>query len=512
MFVRLAFPGPGITLYPGIFLKSIGAGFGLEPFRLLGDANLTIYQIFGAHGLVLFAFPTAQHPFVLTRAEAGPSFPDALNGRKFDNFTFASSSEGSLQVPNTDLKIALGGGYMVYSDGYFAFGGNVDLNYKIISLNGGINGEFNFANGRFNLDGHVEGCIADVICAGLYGSISSVGIGGCASLHGPFGSHLHIGGGIVWPDHFNIMLTGCDWGIFHDYSVTARAATVKTPLMMTLNRGSPGREIRLQGTSGAPSLRVTDPSGQVLESTQGPGVQLGSTIRILRSNQLQMTQVALIGTPGRYKIETLPGSAPITSVATADTPAPARITAHVSGSGARRRLTYDIRRRPGQQVTFLDVSASGSRAITTVAGGRGSVTFTPAPGHTRRQIQARFELAGLQSETRTVASFAPPNPVLAKPASIAVSRRQATLRVAWRRVPGATAYEITATLDDGTQLTSETSGLSATIRSVAASTGGQIAVRAVATLRQGPPRTVRFRATARRPRTRFGPLPRPPKR
>ena len=177
------------------------------------------------------------------------------------------------------------------------------------------------------------------------------------------------------------------------------------------------------------------------------------------------------------------------------------------GTGATRTLVYDVLRRPGQKVTFVEVAAAGKRTIGTVTGGRGTLRFTPAPGTDRRRIEAQFELVGIGAETKTVAAFSPPSPRLGKPTRVTVHRRGTRLVVAWTRVPEAARYELLITLSSGEQRITHTRRSGITITSVPRSSSGRVTVSAVAPMRAGPPTSARFRATAARTWKRFRPLP-----
>jgi len=211
--------------------------------------------------------------------------------------------------------------------------------------------------------------------------------------------------------------------------------------------------------------------------------------------------------PGTYRIDLLPGSPEITKVTESEDPGPARVTARVSGRGTQRRLTYDVERRPDQKVTFVEVAAAGKRPLGTVTGGKGTLTFSPAPGTDTRRIEAQFELLGIGAETTTVATFRPPSQRLGRPSRVTVHRRSGTLRVAFTRVAEAERYEIVTTLATGGQRTTSTRRTAVTITHIARDSGGTVTVRAVAPMRQGAGRTTRFRATAPPAKTRFGPLP-----
>ncbi len=350
----------------------------------------------------------------------------------------------------------------------------------------------------------MRGCVIGVICRGATGVISSHGVGACLDV-GP----LSFGGGVVYrPFQIKVwLLDGCTWSRFDEISL--RAADAAATRVIRIRRGEPSQMIQLAGSTAAPEVRVTGPGGQSLQTPAGAGFAHAGAIRILRSEQLRVTAIGLQNAPpGAYTIQPLPGSAPITSFGRTSDPPDARVTANVRGTGTHRVLSYDIRRRPNQHVTFTEVGAGGSsRTIGTVAeGGRGELRFSPAPGQGVRRVLAQFELAGLPAETRTVARFTPPAPQLATPRALTIQHSENTLRVRWSAVPDAATYQISITPTDGPQHTITTHASHVTIRAVAADISGTLSVRALAPLRDGPAAAAHFPATTRPP-TSLRPLP-----
>lgn len=513
-FVNVDLPTPGIALFPGVFLTRIGAGIGLDPTRFLGGARVSAFGIFQIDGTLVLALPSQAAPFRLTREESGGGFPPAFYDRSYSSFTLALGGEAFLKVPLIDGRVRLAGGFLLYeAPGYVAFGGDLDYDFfGLVQVQGRATGEMNFATGRFNLGADARACIADVICGGAITRVSSVGVGGCITVSA-FGESLSVGGGVnyspfalkFWP------FDGCKWSrfdepnVFDGRAVEAQAGGVRA---IAIKRGDPSRALRLDGAGGAPRVRVTGPGGLALASSSGPGLEASKTLRIMRSEKLKATVIGLVDPePGTYTITPLPGSPTIAKLTEANDPPDARVKASVTGKGARRKLVYDVARRPDQRVTFVESGSAGTRQIGTVRGGRGSLSFAPAPGGGRRRIQAQFELAGLPAERLTVASFMPPSARLARPGRVAVRRRGAKLLVSWARVAGATRYDVIATLASGAQRATTTRRPSATLTGITASSGGRVAVRGVASMRQGGLRTARFRATKPPARTRFGPLP-----
>ncbi len=531
LFARVDF-NPSIPLFPGLQLNNIGAGVGLDPTRLLGSANLTAAGIFDIDGTLAIAFPSSAAPYVLTKTENGSAFPDAFYQRRYTTATLAIGADGYLKVPLIDARVKLGGAYLLYSaPGYVAFGGGINFDFLgIVSISGHADGEFNFANARFNMGVGARVCVVDLICAGADANVSDQGAGACVKLDA-FVADVNIGGGVVFNPYRVVIwpFDGCRWTRFADLHVFgARIAQAGAPLKLTVKDGDPSLAIKLDGTSGAPRVRVTAPDGRTYESTDGPGAAVTPAVRILRSEQLKSTMVGLEHPkPGDYTIETLPDSAAITATSEAVDPPPASVSADVSAAaplaaavahgteaaiaaakaGAKRTLTYDVRRRPGQKVTFVEVGLGGRRTIGTTSGGRGRLTFTPAPGRDPRRIEAQFTLDGLPAETRTIVRFTPPSDRLAAPSALRVRRRGAALQVSWPRVAGATGYDVVVTAASGEQRRRHTAAAAITLIGVPRSSGGTVVVRGTAPLRRGALRTARFRPNGRRAPTRFAPLP-----
>ena len=426
----LGFSPPGIPLFPGVSLERIGFGVGLNPTRFTGNARIDALQVYAIDGRLVLAFPSAGQAYFLDRNEVGGGFPASFYGRPYYTPTIGITADAFLNVPVIgDVK--LGNGYFLYNyPDYLAFGGATSQSFGgVISMEGSLDGAFKASTGQFRLGGHVRGCIIGVICRGATGVISSHGVGACLEV-GP----VNIGGGVVYrPFEIKVwLLDGCKWSRFDEISL--RASDASAARIVRIPPGRPSRMIQLRGSTGAPQVRVTGPGGQALQGTATSGFVSQSAIRILRSDQLKLTAVGLQDPqPGVYRIEPLAGSSSIKSFGVASDPPNAKVTASVRGTGARRALLYDIRRRPDQRVTFSEVAAGGSTHTigTVTGGGRGRLRFSPAPGRGARHVVAQFELAGLPAESLTVARFSPPSPKLARPHGLVIRRRANTLRVRW---------------------------------------------------------------------------------
>jgi hypothetical protein len=245
---------------------------------------------------------------------------------------------------------------------------------------------------------------------------------------------------------------------------------------------------------------VTGPGGQSLSSTDaGVDYTQNGDIRIVRfkNDDAQFTTVGLQDArPGKYTVALQPGSPAVTGVERAEDPVDAKASGKVTGKGARRTLEYDVTKRPDQSVTFYDSEAKGNgKAIGTInGGGRGKLAFKPAPGRTIRKIVARFTLNGIDAEEKTVTRFRPPSPTLPKPTRLQVRRSRGNkLALSWRKVAGATTYEIAVTTSEGDQKLATTKGGAVVIKGISTAVGGRVSVRAVADLREGQPVKASFK-------------------
>jgi hypothetical protein len=328
-----------------------------------------------------------------------------------------------------------------------------------------------------------------------------------------------IGGGIRWagPQIFLWPISGCDWGKFVQTGISAHdAADGSFSRVVVIKRGDPSRAIQLTGASGggAPSVRVSGAGFPSLDSPAGSGPAWNpkTPFRILRDEAHDLTVVGLEHPkPGTYRIDALPGSPPVASVAEARDPGPARITGTVTGEDTARVLHYGIRRRPDQKVTFVEVAGASRKVIGSVSGGgRGTLRFISAPGRDQRTIEASIELAGVPAPDVFVTHFRPAAPRLGRPAGLQIARRGTSLRVTWNAVAHAARYEVVVTTTSAGQRSRTVHRAAVVLRGVPAFAKGTVSVRALDAFRQSPTAVARFSAAAPAP-TRFRPLPRPPR-
>jgi hypothetical protein len=504
------FGSPGRPLMAGATLQRITAGVGLDPTRLFGSAKVAVGPLVTVDGTAALAFPSSRTPYFLRRDEVGNNFPNHLYSSAFTNPVVALGADATVHLPVVgDTK--LGSGYLLYEfGGYGAFGGNSSIRILgVVRISGGVNAEVDGPKGLYNLHGDVSACLIPLpkVCGGAVSNVSrgpnnAGGAGACITV-GP----LHVGGGVQWakPNKpFYWPFDGCKWSPFKlDVRSKIRAAAAGD-YTVTVKAGQPSQAIQLSGQGGAPLVHVSGPGGQVLDSTPGGlDATADGKIRIMRipGANANFTIVGLQNArPGTYTVSLLPGSVPVTQISRASDPLPAKVTGKLTGKGATRVLHYDVRKRLAQKVQFYDTAPSGAaRAIgnVVVGGGRGTRSFTPSPGRGLHKIVARFELNGMPAEEKTVLRFKPPSPSLGRPGALRVTRaKNGALNVSWRRVAGATSYELVVTKSVGGQKALTTRKLRVTIGGVAKTVSGRVSVRGVATLREGAVAQKPFRRLA----------------
>ncbi|MGZ4318446.1 MAG: InlB B-repeat-containing protein [Gaiellaceae bacterium] len=521
-----------IHLFPGVDLDQIAFNFALHPTVVLGGGDLNVIDLVNVHGGLAVAFPSTEYPWTLNKA-AIAQLPDDWTPRSYSALTVALAGDATMNLPILKDQ-TLANAYFVYSyPGYIAFGGGVTWNFLgIVSFDGGLSGEVNAVTKRFNFAGHLQTCVADVLCSGAFGVVSSSGAGACFVV-GP----VSVGGGIQFPDHVYIWpIDGCKWSRFTADNIYNRKlpalGTAAQPYSFTIKSGDPSHAVRLDGDNEAPAVEVTGPGGIDVTSGSGDCVPATSTtyngntcmtvsgkVRIMRSPRFKETAVGIENpVPGTYTITPVAGSS-FTQVFKADDTGALQISGSVSGSGALRTLSYNARAIPGEKVTFLDVSAGGAKEIgTVVGGGSGNLRFAPPPGTAVHQVVAEVELAGLplpdlggagksfESSAAspggrlTIATFHPPKPLKLGVAShLQATRRGKTLKVTWRKASGAVRYAVVLTRGDGTAQSLYAKHTSASF-AVARTDSGRVTVRAIAADgRTGKLRHVGFKATAKSP-------------
>ena len=204
---------------------------------------------------------------------------------------------------------------------------------------------------------------------------------------------------------------GCDVGDWHtppaDTAQAGRAPGV------TLDSGLLGAVIGVQGDGAPPRVALTGPDGSKLAApAAAEGIVRGDGYAFVHVPADETTYV-LVAHPqaGRWTVQAQPGSAPVTGVRYADILPQPEVHASVAGRGRTRALTYDVKRIPGQVVTFREVGGGVVHTLGTARRSHDTIRFRPAFGpRAVRRIAADVEQNDLPRAAPEVARYVSPKP------------------------------------------------------------------------------------------------------
>ncbi len=424
--------GPGIDLGGPIpiFLTRLGGGITVNPAVLsaegaiAGGGDVMGCSLFGISGTLTIQFA----PFELNANAAGEMLCNQVAEEYFH----------------------------VDEAGDIGFGGNVHVEIYVLSFEAGI--AFEVSQGHFQFDGNVNACLHLLYepCLGAEVVVSDHGVGVCADL-----GFTHAGAGIVFPDETHFMLDSCDIAQFRSLPMPANlaslrpsAAAAQTLPSFTVPRGQGVAVLGVLGTGGAPTVTLKAPDGRTI-ATPANGFLKDANEVVVADGRKTMETYFFINhpAPGRWTIESDPGSVPVSGVdQAAGLPSP-NLHAKLSRAAAgKERLRYSLREIPGQQVTFVDAhKGHGFRVLGHAHGSKGTIVFAPSSDLGRNhEIVAWIAQDGHPREDLTLIHYTAPSPgPLPAPKGLKATRHGMTVTVRWRPVPGAAGYTLSVRLSNG---------------------------------------------------------------
>ena len=477
-------------IFPGVFLNSLGFNIQLSPTVLRGRGVLSAGDISEVDGELQMIF-------------ASPSAPYQQGPLRLTTTTIIGSGGLALNAPFFG-RIPLGGGVLVYSyPDFVSFDGSARVVVPGMSIEGRLGGAARIGARLFSIQGGATACLGGVsggACIGGDAWITSTGAVACLNI-GP----LHPGAGLEWRTRSLTIwpLDGCKPSRYWVTVGTARASQTSSSTFR-VRSSERIKFVKLTGRGGAPRIRLTGPGGRsVVAADERFNTDASRTMQVVRSAAAGATFIGVKGR-GTYRIETLPGSVPIGSVAASRPGYDTNFRARVTGRGATRTLVYDARRRGRQRVTFVEVGQTTFKPIVTVRGGRGRVRFKPAlaPGRARR-IVAIATVDGVSIPNQTLARFrAPAIPRTGRPRRVSVRRRGRTLSIRWSPVRAARRYGVVVELANGNerQIVVSRRRRSLRVRRISLTQGGVVRVSAQGARNEfGRPRAARFKRLRRPP-------------
>jgi hypothetical protein len=506
------FPDPGIPLgNSGVDLASVGATLGLNPTSFSGTIGLTAADIVSINGGMFMVFASGSQPYTFNGSELGgnPTLPvtPTVTGP-----AVAVGGDVGLKLPVIgDTKLA--SGYLVYAyPGYLAVGG--DIGFSILSgalsIDGGVNGQFAFNSGAFDVEGHIH-VHALFVDMGADAVVSSSGVAACGSINGPFGISISAGAGYNWGGGVNVWLGSCD---LSSYRVTVSASALGArgalaPIRLRIPAGLSTEMVKVRGAHGAPDITITGPGG-IHASTNGKASAASKPFIIFREPSQDTTYIAIIKPPaGTYAITANHGSPAITAVLTAHGLQTPSVHGTVVRHGGSLLLRYTDTANPGQRVLFFErQQGKALRELGATTAAHGTLTFTPGPGPAGvRQITAEVVQNGAplvlapgkaagSAVQDVLTAYRAPGPRELGMVHLLRARHAGTrVLVSFGAVRGAGEYAVTVALSSGQHILFLTRQVSLAIPGVFGEFTGTVSVRAVgnnATTRAGVPVSVRF--------------------
>ena len=469
-------PPPGIPIYPGIFLNKLGGSIGVEPFSFGG---------------VLGAKVAATLELTLS-------------------FKFREESKGELGFFGGQGQLELGEDKIatlaadVYSDGYVDAQLNIDLHLPfssdkpIVKVGGTIGFWDESKSGLWQAEGSVylrlweisaevaglvnNKYIAGCLAAGSFGvqgrysfedgSVSGgvFGLSNCSDQlkqyqQKPLVKHS---GGFVGGESLRFPRAGTGRGGAAGGLLDGRGASSPAGLAaavegdtFTLPAGQFAQALRFTSSSGTPAVTLIAPGGQTYTTPVAAGHIVTSGQQFIAAVAPDPHQVlVLLKHPkgGIWKVQTAPGSPPLSKLEVAGDTPPASVQVKVRhGHGNSWSLAYKIRNHvPGTGVEFVERGHDSTHVLGTVKGAAGTLRFTPqdAVSRARRIIAYLLNAEGVPQRALTVGRYSAPGPQRgARVRGVRIARHGLTAIVTWSAAPGTRLYRIQVRGSDGRLVT-----------------------------------------------------------
>jgi hypothetical protein len=431
-------PFPGVPLYTDLYLASFGGGFDIRP---------PTKRFFGS--VVIGAVPLDPPNYAVT-------VTGTLSITFTDNGPVTIEVDGSGAVHGFTIATAK---LVFRTDGFFEVDGNIDIDLDVADLSGGLDAFVDLPDKTFSAEAKMNLSVLDVSVDSADAIVSSVGVAACASVT-PL---VTVGIGYKWggsPAILGGLGKSCDVSAYRvqpvadrasiaDHAGRAHAAVASIPVPAH----APYEDLLVTGAGAPPSVLLTAPNGQQITPTTNPAV--ASPALALHSAKSDQTLV-LLRSPaaGNWTITPAPGSSAITAVSDGVGQTPPKVSGHVSGRGATRRLSYAAALRPGVTVSFAELASGAYHVIGAARAAHGTLRFTPTDGPAGvRTIVAIVSENGIPNQRVVIARYHAPGPVTpGRVHGLRAVRHGRTFRVSFGSAAGATHYSLRVTASDGRHL------------------------------------------------------------
>jgi hypothetical protein len=426
----LAGAGTGIPVGPGVFLTKVGGGLSLDPDEIHADAAVSVgpsatgggCPAVGGDGQLILHFGPA--PFWIS--------------------THADMQIVCLSLAQVD--------FFARQDGFVTLGASMGFDAGPLYFNAGVKGSLFLPN--WQVEGSGDGGIRKVLSGSVHVIISNRGFAGCGSVDLGFLGDISGGAGVRYNPTLLLgpaailsnlrLFVGCDLSDWKTVVAAPASAQAEGSKVVRVVRGEKALAVAVDGDTAAPKVVLRGPDGTVIDvSGEAESAKVKNGLGA-RSDEERRT-FFLVGKPatGRWTIEPATGSARIIKVLRSQVLPKPKVAVKVRGRGAKRVLSWNVARRAGQIVRFVEQADQGGQVIATVkGGGRGSKKFIVAEARgPKRQIVAQVEQGGLPRDNIVAATFSASSPKVGR-AKVKVRRKGKGAVVAWSPAFYATHYDV----------------------------------------------------------------------
>lgn len=368
-------------------------------------------------------FGICLQPSLLLKGDAGLGFAKGLV-RANASLTYAEPTSNTFFVEAAGFvnvaTIPVGQGRVrVDSTGTvdFDLSANMLLAGGLVELQGGIAGFIRPNPFAFNLDGRAAVCINTVIfgkpCAKGTVVVSNLGAGGCAD----FGFIGQFGGFFFWtpPKTGKRFDVGRGCGFQERVRVRRHLLRGGAPdpvQTFPVPEDSSQYVAHFQGDGKPPKIKVTSPSGKAFESSPLTAVTTDQqSFLIFENEEANETSVFLKkdAAPGDWKVEGIDGTTVEGVEFQGAEPTPTVVAGKVSGSDARRVLDVRYALRDGDRIALDAIGKDYAQSLATQVRGTACPKGTTAPGRSAAQSRCaritwtpKFGYAGPRAVQATV--------------------------------------------------------------------------------------------------------------
>jgi uncharacterized delta-60 repeat protein len=478
-----------VALGSAVFLQEVGFGVQTNPLTFEGTIGLSLGpQIDGANAIGLDGQLVLEIP------------PGGWDIR-------LSGQASVVDVPLASAYVEID------SDGNAFFGGGIDFgNCDELCVQANASGWLDLSNDTF--DAYASAKLGILSYTGLSGQIdvSSKALSGCASVQFIL-FNVSLGGAYVWGGGFHPLGdfslgpsgASCDLSPYRptaptpvigagggvpglarpaDERITGDASAL-TSDRLTVAPHTHGLVWAISGAGAAPAVTITGPGGIDLQ-TNADGAPAKSANALLLQDPATDTTYAILAGPKAGKWLITPQSTALTAIHAASVlPAP-KVTAHVTGSGSHRVLSYTDTPLPGQSIRFIEGKGSFASQIGSTTQAKGAIRFIPAAGPGgRRAITAEVK-EGMTVRKRIVVAHytAPADTGPSRPTGLRIARHGDALQVRWHPAAGAAGYLVTFDGSDGTIDEQRTTKTHLTLAAVPAYAGAKLSVAGMTSFRR----------------------------